>query len=153
MWNVSGMSGAAPVWLDIMNHLHRRTSSRAPGAVAGIVSRPVSFRDSLEPPRTEWFIEGTEPPGEIAVEKRHAAARILYPQPATVITLDPDIPAELQRVSFVGRFARDTHEWRLDGLALGSSAVLAWKPERGRHVLTLVDRDNRVADAVGFVVK
>jgi len=153
MWNVSGMSGAAPVWLDIMNHLHRRTSSRAPGAVAGIVSRPVSFRDSLEPPRTEWFIEGTEPPGEIAVEKRHAAARILYPQPATVITLDPDIPAELQRVSFVGRFAGDTHEWRLDGRTLGSSAALAWKPERGRHVLTLVDRDNRVADAVGFVVK
>jgi len=153
MWNVSGMSGAAPVWLDIMNHLHRRTASRAPGAIAGIVSRPVSFRDNLEPPRTEWFIEGTEPPGEIVAEKRHAVARILYPQPATIITLDPDIPPELQRVSFVGRFAGETHEWRLDDRALGSSATLAWKPERGRHVLTLVDRENRVADSVSFVVK
>ncbi|NPV04965.1 MAG: penicillin-binding protein 1C [Syntrophaceae bacterium] len=153
MWNVSGMSGAAPVWLDIMNHLHRRTPSRAPGAVAGIVSRPVSFRDNLEPPRTEWFIEGTEPPGEIAADKRHAVARILYPQPATIITLDPDIPAELQRVSFVGRFSGGTHEWRLDDRPLGSTAVLDWQPQRGRHVLTLVDRENRVADAVSFVVK
>ena len=153
MWNVSGMAGAAPVWLDIMNHLHRRAASRAPKALAGIVARQVSFRDSLEPPRTEWFIEGTEPQEAIAVERRHAVARIVYPQPATIITLDPDIPAELQRVSFVGRFAGDTHEWRLDNRVLGSSATLAWKPERGRHVLTLVDREDRVADAVTFVVK
>ena len=153
MWNVSGMTGAAPVWLDIMNHLHRRTASKPPRAVAGIVARPVSFRDGLEPPRTEWFIEGTEPQGEIAFERRHAVARIVYPRPATIITLDPDIPAELQRVSFVGRFAGDTHEWRLDDRPLGTSATLAWKPERGRHVLTLVDREDRVADAVRFVVK
>jgi len=153
MWNVSGMAGAAPVWLDIMNHLHRRAASRAPGAPAGIVARQVSFRDNLEPPRAEWFIEGTEPQGEIGVERHHAVARILYPQPATIITLDPDIPAELQRVSFVGRFAGDSHEWRLDDRALGSSSTLAWKPERGRHVLTLVDREDRVADAVTFIVK
>jgi len=153
MWNVSGMAGAAPVWLDVMNRLHRRAASRAPNAVAGIVARKVSFRDNLEPPRTEWFIEGTEPQEAIAVERRHAAARIVYPQPATIITLDPDIPAELQRVSFVGRFAGDSHQWRLDERALGSSATLAWKPERGRHVLTLVDRDENVADAVTFIVK
>jgi penicillin-binding protein 1C len=153
MWNVSGMAGAAPVWLEIMDRLHRRAVSRAPGMPAGVVARPVRFRDNLEPPRVEWFIEGTEPLEEIAVERRHAVARIVYPQPATIITLDPDIPAELQRVSFVGRFAGDSHEWRLDNRALGSSATLAWRPERGRHVLTLVDREERVADRVTFVVK
>ncbi len=75
----------------------------------------------------------------IARESRHEIARIVYPQPATIITLDPDIPAELQRVSFVGRFAGDTHEWRLDEKTIGSSASLLWKPERCRHVLSLVD--------------
>jgi hypothetical protein len=30
---------------------------------------------------------------------------------------------------------------------------LLWKPERGRHVLSLVDGENRVADSVTFVVK
>ena len=153
MWNVSGMAGAAPVWLDVMNHLHRRSASKAPKAAPGVVAKQVAFRGNLEPPRTEWFIAGTEPQEAIARESRHEIARIVYPQPATIITLDPDIPAELQRVSFVGRFAGDTHEWRLDEKAIGSSASLLWKPERGRHVLSLVDGENHVADSVTFIVK
>jgi penicillin-binding protein 1C len=153
MWNVSGMAGAAPVWLDVMNHLHRRSASKAPKAAPGIVAKQVAFRENLEPPRTEWFIAGTQPQEAIARETRHKITRIVYPQPATIITLDPDIPAELQRVSFVGRFAGDTHEWRLDERALGSSASLLWKPERGRHVLSLVDGENHVADSVTFIVK
>lgn len=31
MWNVSGLSGAAPAWAEIMSVLHRRASGRAPG--------------------------------------------------------------------------------------------------------------------------
>jgi penicillin-binding protein 1C len=113
----------------------------------------VTFRGNLEPPRTEWFIAGTEPQEPIARETRHEIARIVYPQPATIITLDPDIPTDLQRVSFVGRFAGDTHEWRLDERAIGTSASLLWKPERGRHVLSLIDRENNIADSVTFIVK
>lgn len=153
MWNVSGMAGAAPVWLDVMNHLHRRSASKAPKAAPGVVAKPVTFLGNMEPPRTEWFIAGTEPQEAIARETRHEITRIVYPQPATIITLDPDIPSELQRVSFVGRFAGGTHEWRLDEKAIGSSASLLWKPERGRHVLSLVDGENHVADSVTFIVK
>ncbi len=99
------------------DHLHRRAASNAPRAVAGIVAQSVSFRttSSLRGPR--WFIEGTEPQGEMAFERRHAVARIVYPQPSTIITSRPGLPAELQRVSFVGRFAGGTHEWRLDDRA------------------------------------
>jgi penicillin-binding protein 1C len=153
MWNVSGMAGAAPVWLDVMNHLHRRTPSKAPKAAPGVVQRQVAFRGNLEPPRAEWFIEGTQPEEAVVLERQHGIARIVYPQPATIITLDPDIPADLQRVSFVGRFAEDTHEWHLDEKAIGSSASLPWKPERGRHVLSLVDRKRNVVDSVTFLVK
>jgi penicillin-binding protein 1C len=153
MWNVSGMAGAAPVWLDVMNHLHRRSASKAPKAAPGVVQRQVAFRGNLEPPRTEWFIAGTQPEEAIVLERRHGIARIVYPQPATIITLDPDIPADLQRVSFVGRFAGDTHEWRLDEKVIGASASLPWKPERGRHVLSLVDRERNVVDSVTFIVK
>jgi len=86
-------------------------------------------------------------------ERQHEIVRIVYPQPATIITLDPDIPAELQRVSFVGKFIDDTHEWKLDGRTIGVSASLRWKPERGRHILSLIDRENNVADSVTFIVK
>jgi len=153
MWNVSGMTGAAPVWLDVMNHLHRSSPSKAPKATPGVVQRQAAFRGNLEPPRAEWFIEGTEPEEPVAPERRHGIARIVYPQPATIITLDPDIPEELQRVSFIGRFAEDTHEWRLDERLIGSSASLPWRPERGRHVLSLVDRERNVVDSVTFIVK
>ena len=153
MWNVSGMSGAAPVWLDVMNHLHRRSSSKAPKPQPGVVMKQVSFLGNLEPRRQEWFIAGTEPDDEITRERQHEIVRIVYPQPATIITLDPDIPAELQRISFVGKFTGDTHEWRLDEKALGSSTPLLWKPERGRHVLSLVDGENKTADSVTFIVK
>jgi len=153
MWNVSGMAGAAPVWLDIMNHLHRRSSSKPPNPQPGVAMKQVSFRGNLEPGRQEWFIAGTEPDETIARERQHEIVRIVYPQPATIITLDPDIPAEMQRVSFVGRFTDETHEWRLDGLAMGTSASLLWKPERGRHMLSLIDRENKTADSVTFIVK
>jgi penicillin-binding protein 1C len=153
MWNVSGMAGAAPVWLDIMNHLHRRNSSKAPKPQTGVVMKQVSFLGNLEPPRQEWFVAGTEPDDLIIRERQHEIVRIVYPQPATIITLDPDIPAELQRVSFVGKFAGDTHEWKLDGRTIGASTSLRWKPERGRHMLSLIDRENNVADSVTFIVK
>ncbi len=153
MWNVSGMAGAAPVWLDVMNHLHRRTPSKAPGPQAGVVPKRVTFRNGIEPPREEWFVAGTEPDDAITREIRHEIARIVYPQPATIITLDPDIPADLQRISFVGKFATGTHEWCLDDRIIGSSGSLLWKPERGRHMLSLVDQDRNVADSVTFIVK
>ena len=74
MWNVSGMAGAAPVWLDVMNHLHRRTPSKAPKAAPGVVQKQVAFRGNLEPPRTEWFIAGTQPE-EVVVLERQARDR------------------------------------------------------------------------------
>ena len=30
MWNVSGITGAAPIWLEVMNYLHRSTPSKSP---------------------------------------------------------------------------------------------------------------------------
>jgi penicillin-binding protein 1C len=153
MWNVSGMAGAAPVWLDIMNHLHRRSSSKAPKLPAGVVMKQVTFRGDMEPRRQEWFVAGTEPDDLIVRERQHEIVRIVYPQPATIITLDPDIPADLQRISFVGKFTGDTHEWQLDGRTIGASASLLWKPERGRHMLSLIDGENNVADSVTFIVK
>ena len=153
MWNVSGMTGAAPVWLEVMNHLHRNTPSKPPGALRGVVQKQVTFRGGPEPPRAEWFLEGTAPGEAVVQERQHRVARIVYPQSATIITLDPDIPADSQRVFFVGSFAGESHEWRLDERAMGSSASFPWKPERGRHVLSLVDRENNVVDSVSFIVK
>jgi penicillin-binding protein 1C len=64
MWDVSGVSGAAPVWASIMNYLHERTPSKAPHPPAGLIREGVSFAahgaQMLEAPREEWFVSGTQ---------------------------------------------------------------------------------------------
>jgi penicillin-binding protein 1C len=69
MWDVSGTTGAAPIWAAVMNYLHKTQSSRAPQAPAGVVQVPVKFNatgnpsslaTAAEAPRQEWFIGGTQ---------------------------------------------------------------------------------------------
>ena len=64
MHGVSGSSGAAPIWADIMAGLHARVPSRAPQPPADVVRQQVQFvpasaASSLEPTREEWFVAGT----------------------------------------------------------------------------------------------
>src|SRR5207249_8576927 len=60
MWNVSGITGAAPVWLEIMNWLHRDKPSDPPTPVVGVVARRIEL-PSYWSAKTEWFLSGTEP--------------------------------------------------------------------------------------------
>ena len=62
MHDVSGISGAAPVWRDVMLHLHKRGAvpSVAPAAPAGVVAQEVRYEPAIEPPRREVFVSGSE---------------------------------------------------------------------------------------------
>ena len=62
MHDVSGTSGAAPVWASVMGHLHARERSKAPVPPPGLIMSPARFGDSLEAQRAEWFLQGTEQP-------------------------------------------------------------------------------------------
>ena len=60
MWDVSGTSGAAPVWAALMNYLHKTEPSPPPAPPAGLVQSRAEFGHQLEAARNEWFIQGTE---------------------------------------------------------------------------------------------
>lgn len=76
MHDVSGTSGAAPIWAAVMGFLHAREPSRAPKAPAGLLQAGVRFgpgpvagglpgaapepRPPLEAARSEWFLQGTQ---------------------------------------------------------------------------------------------
>ena len=65
MHGVSGSSGAAPIWADIMAGLHAKQGSQAPQAPQGVRREAVRFvsdshAQTLEPARQEWFIDGTQ---------------------------------------------------------------------------------------------
>ena len=61
MRDVTGITGAAPVWLDVMNYLYEHFGGGAVARPAGLRAKTVEFPNSVEPTRQEWFIAGTEP--------------------------------------------------------------------------------------------
>ena len=153
MWDVSGVSGAAPVWLEIMNHLHKQTPSRGPLPPKGVRSQLVTFSDNTKGlDAREWFIEGTEQKA-IRLQAAHARPKINYPVPDMIIAMDPDIPADLQKVFFESSSADPVLRLVLDETVLGSAPTATWMPTVGKHTVTLVDEDGIIADSLSFEVR
>jgi penicillin-binding protein 1C len=153
MWDVSGVTGAAPVWRHVMEHLHATLPSGAPPAPPGIVAQEIEFEPALEGARREWFLAGTQSRVIEAVAAARQPPRIQYPGNGVVIALDPDIPLDNQRVSFQARAGANLF-WQVDGvLAATAERSLSWRPRAGRHVLELVDNNDVVRDTVRFDVR
>ena len=104
MHDVSGTSGAAPIWAEIMGWLHRsgaRARSNPPTPPAGMLQAAVRFGPEpggtrlLESVRQEWFIAGTQQPifaiDNVADQPiKTAAARQNRPNPARPVPAAPD---------------------------------------------------------------
>jgi penicillin-binding protein 1C len=151
MHAVSGVSGAAPIWREIVASLHEGRSSRAPVRPAGVVRQHIDFEAAREPAREELFLAGTEQAhwrdsAQLAPQR---AFGITSPRDGSRFALDPDIPPASQQIVFEG--ARGT--WVLDGKRLGTASVLRWAPWAGRHELTLLDARGRALQTVRFEVR
>jgi penicillin-binding protein 1C len=152
MKNVSGVTGAAPVWAEVISWLHREVASRAPEPPMHVVAQGVQFPYMVEPARVEWFMDGTEPrraPQALA----HEQPRILTPVDGTIIALDPDIPPARQRVMFETRVAGAVWRWVLNGVEVGRTEAFLWEPKPGRHTLVLHDEQRNPVDSVSFLVR
>jgi len=158
MWNVSGVSGAAPVWLEVMNFLHHDLRSNPPVLPDGIVQAGTSSPDGRESVRTEFFLAGTEPSEMETVSERRKTGlipKIAYPPTGTIIVIDPDIPEENQRVFFEAENSSGANvRWRLNGtfLAPGEEGR-RWAPRPGRYELALFDNEGKMRDNVSFEVR
>ena len=166
MHDVSGSSGAAPVWAALMGFLHRQQPSQAPAPPPGVVQQALRFGAGsdglpLAPARTEWFLRGTEqalvlpaePAGRHANAAAAGSARIRTPTPGTVLALDPDIPPQQQRLWLEATVGAKNVRWRVAGRVLGAGARLAWAPWPGRHPIELLDARGQVLDRVQIEVR
>src|SRR6185503_2883029 len=79
MHDVSGVSGAAPVWREVMDFLHEGEAPRPPAAPAGLVRQPIEYANGIEPGRDEWFLAGTEVAQIFAVDTAPGRPRIVSP--------------------------------------------------------------------------
>jgi penicillin-binding protein 1C len=167
MWDVSGTTGAAPIWADVMRHLHRERPSRAPTPPAGVVSTRTHYAQAQEASRNEWFLSGTETAlvhqdaiNSIADSASNTPAnsqnglKITSPSPGTIIALDPDIPPRHQRLQLRSNAPPQAGiRWLLDGKELARGAQAAWLPWPGRHVIALANAQGQVLDEVKIEVR
>jgi penicillin-binding protein 1C len=154
MHDVSGVTGAAPAWQEIMLALNTGQSAARPGPPPGLVAAFTRFAPAVESPRDEWFIAGTDSAQVAAIAPGAGIARITSPANGMVIALDPDIPPERQRVPFEASGASRSMSLTLDDRTLGLATDLhLWQPRRGAHMLALVDEGGRIVDRVLFTVR
>ncbi len=151
MHDVSGVSGAAPIWHALATYLHAGSPSRAPRLPAGVVATPVAFDSKREPARTELFLAGTEQrllraTAAVAGEQRFGIAS---PRDGSVFAIDPDIPPSAQRITFEG----EPGTWVLDGKRVGTGPRLRWPPWPGRHTLCLLTPSGATLASVRFEVR
>jgi penicillin-binding protein 1C len=137
MHGVSGVSGAAPVWRELVAALHAGAPSRPPAASPGLVAQG-----------GEIYVAGTAParvpPGAAT------PFGIQTPRDGSVVLLDPEIPVHAQRMVFEGA----PGHWTLDGRSIGQGRTLHWLPRPGRHLLERRSLDaNAGSDRIEFEVR
>ncbi|TGK35114.1 penicillin-binding protein 1C [Leptospira gomenensis] len=134
MWDVSGVTGAAPIWNSVMNLLSERESETSSSI------QTAEFKTTSSKPKT----------ADLSL-----IPKILSPGNDTVFALDPDIPGERQRIRFLSSAFEPGFDWILNGkkLDLSNTKEVYWKPEKGFHILSLRDREGKMIDSVVFEVR
>lgn len=136
MWNVMGITGAAPIWKSVMEYLQEKYPA-----------------DSLHPEQIEKAEMGNLSAGTVAPEK-YPQLRILYPQDGMVMALDPSIPAINQKMPLLIEGSHiNKLFWKIDGKKIVSAKKpYLWTPIRGRHKFELF-QNKEVAQSVQVLVK
>jgi penicillin-binding protein 1C len=176
MRNVSGVSGAAPVWAEVMRSLHQQLPSREPLPPSGLIAKNIRFEEEIEPARREWFLSSMAPSAPtladgsisppmpmIALSHNAGQIRIVYPSNGSLIAIDPDIPNHIQ--GYVPR-----HSWSsssIQQLDIKSESNLRWQLNgielapnlrkvdlvAGKHTLTLLSEEGKVLDQSHFEIR
>jgi len=154
MHDVSGVTGAAPVWREVMDFLHEGSWPSAPEPPRGLVRQHVVYAGGLEPARDEWFLAGTETAKVTPVEVAAESSRIVSPPAGAIFAIDPDIPHDRQRIALTARGVNRKTRFVLDdGRRVRADAPFLWLPPPGRRRVELVDGAGKKMDSVEFEVR
>jgi penicillin-binding protein 1C len=125
MWNVSGMTGAAPIWRSLMLALH---------------------------PNPKGSLTKYEPPG--VPLPRRTISRIRYPAPDMLVGLDPDIPLPLQKLPIEIENPQRGHKLFLNHRLLSKAQeTTLWPLQRGKYLVELKASSGDLVDSMKFEVR
>jgi penicillin-binding protein 1C len=154
MHDVSGVTGAAPVWHELITAAQESSDSIEPKPPVGVMAAAVRFTPGVEPARREWFLRGAALENTVAASAHGSVARLENPANGMIIALDPDVPPANQRVPISVQGARAHMTLKLNDRSLGAAKELQlWTPQPGSYRLTLEDEEGRVVDRILFTVR
>lgn len=157
MRDVSGVTGAAPIWHEVLSYLHRNLDSRQPPPPGNLQVKVVEYEGVSEAMRTEYFLPGTAMGKVRAIHtKEQTRPRIVSPAQNTVLAFDPDMPPSHQRlqlrvsgkVEVAGQLT-----WWINGSPVGVGREVLWFPRPGFHTVELQDEQGKVLDQVSLQVR
>jgi len=160
MQHISGITGAAPIWHDLMEEALRPVAPRPFILPPGMVRAPVCASAGLPPVSTsppcpdltdELFIEGTEPAKPSAVSRQPSAfAAITDPPDGSRYLYALSLPASAQQISV--QLSAVSRQLLVDGRPAGrcggTPCAILWPLRPGRHYLQA-----ETADAHGRIVR
>lgn len=161
MRNISGVSGAAPIWHDVMAYLHNNNPSVQPARPDEVVAQNIKYIPALEPNRQEYFLPGTQMkivqlPVENASNTR-ITSFISTPTDGTILAWDPDIPQENQRLKMMAQQINHVLPtqvyWVLNGVKIGSGNPFYWPLKVGKFTLELFSQEGNKLDTIHFQVR
>ncbi|HUL57274.1 MAG TPA: penicillin-binding protein 1C [Usitatibacter sp.] len=153
MHDVSGVTGAGPVWREVMDYVMQGVAPAPRVPPEGLVRTATRF-DGIEPDRDEWFVAGTQVESVVRVVDNAGVARMESPSDGAIFAIDPDIPSGNQRILVRARGAAEDDRFLLPGgKQVAANEPYLWKPERGAQAIALVSADGRVLDRSKFEVR
>ena len=152
MWDVSGITGAAPIWHEVMTYLHSKERSLSPQPPSGVTAKQF-LQETGRLSKKEWFLAGTEPVSVGAGQPAGKKPKIIYPPDEIIFAIDPDIPEGQQKIFFEATGDSKDFQWFLNGDVVGNGALCPWTPAGGSYTLKLTDNNARVLDETTFKVR
>ncbi len=141
MWNVTGISGAAPIFSHLVSYLHQEKRS----------SNPIKPNSLIEH-NQNFYIPGTEPKYSFSIIKKSEISKIIFPQDGSQFAFDPEIPEFNQRIHF--KKSSDRGELKMFGKTLSLKELgRGFLPEKKGSYRIELWEDEMLKDSITFHVK
>jgi penicillin-binding protein 1C len=152
MWDVTGITGAGPIWSDVIHFVNKIYPSEKIHPPEGLIEKEYVYEDGKKM-RKDYFLPDTEPNFIPSLSKK-GENQIQSPLNDTVIAIDPEIPNKVQKIFLEPRYFDKKLFWVVDGKKIGNAESIQYiEPKLGNHQINLVDQNDKLIDSVNLLIK